>query len=94
MIKAAKLIKMGEIRGEATESIRKLIVEIQDQINATVSEIGDVARMLEQSAEITGNVRGTFEDGRFRGGNGQTQSCSVWWIAGICGGEGKYYGFL
>ncbi len=58
---AEEIRSLAEQTKEATESIRKLIVEIQDQINATVSEIGDVARMLEQSAEITGNVRGTFE---------------------------------
>ena len=61
VVVAEEIRSLAEQTKEATESIRKLIVEIQDQINATVSEIGDVARMLEQSAEITGNVRGTFE---------------------------------
>lgn len=57
-----------EIRGlaeqtkDATENIRQLIVEIQSQIDETVSEIEDVAGLFTQNTQITGKVRGTFDD--------------------------------
>lgn len=57
-----------EIRGlaeqtkDATENIRKLIMEIQAQIDETVAEIEDVAGLFAQNTQITGKVRGTFDD--------------------------------
>lgn len=57
-----------EIRGlaeqtkDATENIRQLIMEIQSQIDETVAEIEDVAGLFAQNTQITGKVRGTFDD--------------------------------
>lgn len=57
-----------EIRGlaeqtkAATENIRQLIMEIQSQIDMTVTEIGDVAGLFAQNTQITGKVRGTFDE--------------------------------
>lgn len=57
-----------EIRGlaeqtkNATENIRQLIMEIQSQIDETVAEIEEVAKLFVQNTQITGKVRGTFDD--------------------------------
>lgn len=57
-----------EIRGlaeqtkAATENIRQLIMEIQSQIDVTVTEIEGVAGLFAQNTQITGKVRGTFDE--------------------------------
>lgn len=59
---AVEIRSLAEQTKEASENIRQLIMEIQSKINDTVSEIGNVAQMLTQSARITGRVRGTFDE--------------------------------
>lgn len=53
---------LAEQTKEATENIRQLIVEIQSQIDETVYEIEDVAKLFAQNTQITGKVRNTFDD--------------------------------
>lgn len=59
---ADEIRSLAEQTKEASENIRMLIIEIQSQINGTVSEIENVAKMLTQSAKITGRVRSTFDE--------------------------------
>ena len=53
---------MAEQTKDATENIRQLIMEIQSQIDETVTEIENVAGLFAQNTQITGKVRGTFDD--------------------------------
>lgn len=59
---AEEIRSLAEQTKDATENIRQLIKEIQDQIEETVAEIEDVAKLFTQSAQITGKVRGTFDE--------------------------------
>lgn len=59
---AEEIRSLAEQTKDATENIRQLIMEIQAQIEETVSEIEDVAKLFTQSAQITGKVRGTFDE--------------------------------
>lgn len=59
---AEEIRSLAEQTKDATENIRQLIMEIQDQIEETVSEIEGVAKLFTQSAQITGKVRGTFDE--------------------------------
>lgn len=59
---ADEIRSLAEQTKEASENIRQLIIEIQTKINGTVLEIENVAKMLAQSAQITGRVRGTFDE--------------------------------
>ena len=53
---------LAEQTKDATENIRQLIMEIQSQIDETVTEIENVAGLFAQNTQITGKVRGTFDD--------------------------------
>lgn len=59
---ADEIRELAEQTKDATENIRQLIMEIQSQIDETVTEIEDVARLFAQNTQITGKVRGTFDD--------------------------------
>ena len=59
---AEEIRSLAEQTKDATENIRQLIVEIQSQIDVTVTEIEDVAGLFTQNSEITQKVRGTFDD--------------------------------
>lgn len=59
---AEEIRSLAEQTKEASENIRQLIVEIQDKINGTVSEIGSVAELLAQGSQVTGRVRSTFDE--------------------------------
>ncbi len=59
---AEEIRSLAEQTKEATENIRQLILEIQSQIEETVSEIEDVAGLFTQNTQITGKVRGTFDE--------------------------------
>lgn len=59
---ADEIRSLAEQTKEASENIRKLIMEIQAQINETVSEIEDVAALLSQGSQVTSKVRITFDE--------------------------------
>ena len=59
---ADEIRSLAEQTKDSTENIRQLIMEIQSQIDETVREIEGVAKLFAQSTQITGKVRGTFDD--------------------------------
>lgn len=59
---ADEIRSLAEQTKEASENIRQLIMEIQAQINETVSEIEDVAALLSQGSQVTSMVRITFDE--------------------------------
>ena len=59
---ADEIRSLAEQTKDSTENIRQLIIEIQSQIDETVREIEGVAKLFAQSTQITGKVRGTFDD--------------------------------
>lgn len=59
---ADEIRSLAEQTKDSTENIRQLIMEIQSQIDETVREIEGVAKLFAQNTQITGKVRGTFDD--------------------------------
>lgn len=59
---ADEIRSLAEQTKEASENIRRLIIEIQAQINDTVSDIEGVAALLSQGSQVSAKVRSTFDE--------------------------------